>query len=340
MLALALLGLFTGAALANSVHLSTLCPFDEWAKAYNRTYDSNDARAFRMSVFCRNYVAVAAAAATNTMLPHQYQIGTTQFFDLTDKEWTDRPGCYRPVDPLHLPSLTPGAPRENLEEEKEKEEKETVDYRTLGIVPPVRDQGDCGSCWSFAATALIESARALAVATKTVLSPQELVDCGWLTGNHGCDGGNVALALAYAQFVGLDNERTYPYTAHAGTCRFAEWAQKNRTRVRRWSAVPARDEDALVRAIATYGPVAVAIDASAPAFRFYRSGIFTDCPRSPVLNHAVLAVGYDRDSIILQNSWGESWGDQGFFRLPRRAGTATGTGACGITLSDSFYVLN
>jgi cathepsin L len=159
----------------------------------------------------------------------------------------------------------------------------------------------------------------------TELSVQELVDCAWLFGNQGCHGGNVGLALLYAKTIGVASEDEYPYTATDNRCqRWGAGSHLSKHKISDIITVKPMDEDGLVHTLATYGPVAIAIDASAPEFRFYKQGLFTACPRFAQLNHAVLAIGYDKNSILVQNSWGEGWGDKGRFRLPR------GSNACGM----------
>ena len=242
-----------------------------------------------------------------------------------------------------------------------------------GTVTGVKDQGSCGSCWAFSATGSLEGQHALATGALTALSEQNLVDCAMkevsqgvgatVQGNHGCFGGLMDFAFQYVKDAGgLDTEASYPYTAHTGTCAYkpassganlTSWVDITRGSegVRAGQAITLPQE--LQQAVATIGPVSVAIDASLPTFHFYKEGVYQDtrCGNrtmstttrcsSTHLDHGVLAVGYgtlathgtaqvstvhpepplpetaQQDYWLVKNSWGEAWGAGGYIMMAR-----------------------
>ncbi|XP_071343035.1 digestive cysteine proteinase 2 [Trachinotus anak] len=213
-----------------------------------------------------------------------------------------------------------------------------VDYRNMGYVTEVKDQGYCGSCWAFSTTGAIEGQLYKRTGQLVSLSEQNLVDCSRSYGTYGCSGAWMANAYNYVVKNGLQSTSTYPYTSvDSQPCYYD--SRLAVAHIKDYRFIPKGDEQALADAVATIGPITVAIDADHSSFLFYSSGIYDEPNCNPNnLSHAVLLVGYGseggQDYWIIKNSWGSSWGEGGYMRLIR-----DGRNTCGIASYALYPIL-
>merc|ERR1711988_1484278 len=221
-----------------------------------------------------------------------------------------------------------GLPSLGMHEETPVEAGATIDWTTKGAVTPVKNQGQCGSCWSFSTTGGLEGAWQLSSGNLVSMSEQQFVDCD--TGSSGCNGGSMEQAFQWSESTAVATESSYPYTAKDGSCKSSFTAAIPSGGVTGYKQV-GTSASALTDAIQN-APISVAIEADQSVFQLYTSGVITSGCGSN-LDHGVLAVGVNSDgSIKVKNSWGTSWGANGFVNIA--------TGQCGITQDASYPVVS
>jgi len=295
--------------------------FYAWKAQFGKSYAHADEEAYRYGIFQSAMAMIEAHNAKE--LP--WKMGMNRFTDLTPAEFvTMYGGGGRIPKSVHITPAAPGLLSDD-------DLPSSVDWTSQGVVTPVKNQGQCGSCWTFSTTGAVESINAINGNDLVSLSEQQLVDCSTSAPNQGCDGGNVAEAFDYiVTYGGLCTEDSYPYTAQNGTCQSCTPVVD----IASHTYVTQNSDMAMAGAVAKQ-PVSIAVNADPDAFMYYQSGVMNSaCGTST--DHAVLTVGYgvDSDSSLpywkIKNSWGSDWGESGYIRLWRDASVNGGQGQCGM----------
>ena len=215
----------------------------------------------------------------------------------------------------------------------------SIDWREKKYVTPVKDQGQCGSCWAFSTTGAIEGAYAKKTGILKSFSEQQLMDCSYSYGNHGCNGGLMQNAFTYVIANGITNEEAYPYVASSDR-KSCESFEPDTYVSKCYDVVP--NELELTYAVANQ-PVSVAIEADSRSFQLYTSGVYNSPDCGTTLDHGVLTVGYGSengiDYWIVKNSWGTSWGEDGYIKIARNSVASSKEGMCGIAMEASYPMI-
>jgi len=192
----------------------------------------------------------------------------------------------------------------------------SLDWVAKGAVNPIKNQGSCGSCWAFSTACTLEGTGFVSSGKLVSVSEQNIVDCDRGSIDSGCGGGLPSYALKWSHSNGgVASESAYPYTARDGTCR------RNVPKVihNQGYQKVSQNEDQIAQALAKYGPLSIAVDAN--GFNGYHGGVLQNPSCSNTgLNHAINIVGYGTSGQQywkVRNSWGTSFGEQGYIRMAR-----------------------
>lgn len=298
--------------------------FEDYVQEYEKSYSTPEEIKLRSSIFYERLVEIQKHNAGKST----YKKGVNKFSDLTKEEFQKYLGSSGPR-PVHKDAFD-FKPRMKVADLPA-----SVDWRTKGIVTPVKDQGGCGSCWAFAATETLESAQAIASGkAPLILSEQNMVSCtpnpNKCGGTGGCSGATAELGYEYVKNKGLSDEKTLPYRGVTGICKETTKAAF----ISGYVKLPENDHDALMTAVATVGPIAITVEAD--VWQEYENGVFSGCPKDADLDHGVQLVGYGTeagtDYWLVRNSWGAAWGEAGYIKLQR---FATSDAYCGTDKSPS-----
>ncbi|KAI4319052.1 hypothetical protein MLD38_032700 [Melastoma candidum] len=340
------MGRFVSAALALALVLGTVESFDfhekelesedtlwelyERWRSHHTASRSLDEKSKRFGVFKQNVMHVQRVNKED----RPYKLKLNMFADLTNHEFRT---MYAGSKVDHH-SMFRSAPSESFSHKNVKDVPNSVDWRKAGAVTPVKNQGQCGSCWAFSTVAALEGINFLKTKKLVSLSEQELVDCD-KEQNQGCNGGLMENAFEFVKKNGgITSEENYPYEGTDGTCN-TEKSNHPVISIDGHETVPANDENALLKAVSQQ-PVSVAIDAGGSDMQFYSEGVFSGSCGTQ-LNHGVTAVGYGTTLggtkyWIVKNSWGPEWGEKGYIRMKR--GISDVEGICGIAMQASYPI--
>ncbi|KAF2904125.1 hypothetical protein ILUMI_02048 [Ignelater luminosus] len=300
--------------------------WNDFKSKHGKTYATPEEENVRQNIFLQNLKEFEEHNAKYKAGLVSYTKGVNQFADITDEEFA------KFLSPFNLSKMA--IPEKMYVPPVGVEDPAAVDWRLNGAVTRVKNQGNCGSCWSFSTTGALEGQLFIKTGKLVSLSEQNLIDCSGIAGNYGCFGGLPSWAFQYIrENGGIDTEASYPYEAQDGKCRYK--AKNSAGTVKGYQSVQP-NEDALKSAVANIGPISVGI--AAAGIKSYTGGIYDEpCP-SHFLDHAVLVVGYGsfegREYWIVKNSWGGDYGESGYIRMSRNRNNE-----CGIATAPLYPIL-
>ena len=293
--------------------------FEDFKREYVKTYDTIEEENARKEIFKANYERIIATNKEQ----NSFQLGVNKFADLTQDEframYLAKPEF---IDLSEFKDTPTQDHTDNLDKDWDKE----------GYMNPIRDQGNCGSCWAFAAVSAAEAVYAIKNAKKLLsFSEQELVDCINTQTSNGCNGGERWEALEYIAKNGIVSRDKYPYVARDEKCK-REGHDKTKPINGSFNLTKGKNKELAEEVVKR--PVSIGVNASPFNFMFYREGILDKaCPHDEI-NHAVVAVGVgNKDGKLfwkIRNSWGSNWGEGGHIRIERDTGDSPGL--CGVAV--------
>ena len=302
--------------------------FMYWMSEHEKSYETVMEYKMRLANFAKALVMIKRQVATNA----SYKLGLTSISDLTEEEFNSMPGYTSPIV-NKVPTIV-----------GEAEVANSVDWVAAGAVTGVKNQGSCGSCYSFSATGAIEGAHFLHTGELLNLADKDCLDCSFRIGNKRSQRGHMSSCFEYFEKSHeLCLEADYPYKAKYETCKEKKCAHTVHNPVTDYDVVKPKTLSALLEAIQD-GPVAMAVAVS-QEFQHYKEGVFSNVNCTTRLNHGVLAVGYeifekdeDQDKttgyVTIKNSWGAKWGEAGYIKVA--FGECSKGGMCGIFMDNAL----
>lgn len=295
--------------------------FQQFVKTHDKVYSSIEEFHRKYEVFCDNIEYIKEVNGMNL----NYTLATNQFTDMKVGEFFAK---------TSFPKRKSGCERYDASTSN----LASIDWRQHNAVTPVKNQGQCGSCWSFSATGAAEGAWAIKTDKLVSFSEQELVDCSKSYGNHGCNGGLMDNAFHFMMDNGICSESDYAYTASSKescqTCDTVATVKSCR------DVTPNNQQD--LKSAVSMNPVSIAIEADTRVFQFYSGGVLSDDACGTNLDHGVLIVGFGEENNVpywlVKNSWGDTWGDEGYIKI-LRSDEVNDPGICGIAMQPSFPVV-
>lgn len=311
---------FTAALMAATATASLKMDYMQYIIEHSKSYLTSEEFALHENHFFESDALINEHNSSNST----FTLGHNFFSDMTEEQKANTRG--------RIPRTVEGdvvvLPESN---------SDSLDWRTLGAVNAIQDQGQCGSCWAFSAVCSLEAAHFRATGDLIKLAEQQLVDCAGIKyGNFGCNGGLQQYAYKYYESHDAVLEANYPYTAKNGSCAY-DADKKTNVEVSGYKMVTANSSTQTKAAI-DLQPIAVSIEADKAVFQLYKTGVFDSSKCGTNLDHAVALVGYGvengQDYFILRNSWGASWGEEGYMKIAAVSGNSAGI--CGVQ-SEPLY---
>jgi cathepsin L len=311
-----------------------LIPFESFVELHGRSYDSSDFQE-RKALYDQRR---DQAEMHNSNPARLWTAGVNKLWDWTESELQTLRGWDGSSRPA---GGGVGAVRKHaafLQQENDLP-KEKI-WADLAMSHRIKNQGDCGSCWAIASASVLEGHYEIYKGTPRTFSAQQIVACTpnprHCGGDGGCKGATAELAMEFVLKHGCPEESSVPYNAADGgaVCTsgsptlmmaqvlsddMAAPAALNSLGMAGWETLPKNQYEPLARALAERGPVAVSV--AADSWFNYESGIFNNCGKDAIIDHAVVAMGYGEENghkyWVIQNSWGSDWGEHGHIRLER-----------------------
>jgi len=313
-----------------------LMNFEDFVQLHGRAYQQGSSEyASREALFNQR---LEASQQQNNLPDRLWTAGVNKLWDWSEEElrtlrgWD---GAMRPAGGVG--SQKSARPHSAFLQQQEDLPKEKI-WSNLAMAQRVRNQGDCGSCWAIATATVLEGHTEIYTGKARTFSAQQIVACTpnprHCGGDGGCKGATAELAMDWVLKNGCAEESSVPYTGSSSSCSMGsatadmaallstgQGAQNEGAKfgMTGWETLPKNEYAPLARALAEKGPVAVSV--AADTWFSYESGIFNGCGKDAIIDHAVTAIGYGEQDgkkyWVIQNSWGQDWGENGHIRLQR-----------------------